>query len=264
MIRLEGVGRRFGSRAVLHDLTLQVRPGEIVALVGPNGAGKSTTLRIVAGIVRPTSGKAVLGGLDVSASGPLARRGLGYLPQKLGMPTDTVVWDLVQLMAAVRGIPALEVRDAITAMRLGSRLDARLAELSGGEAQRVMLALATVGPISALLLDEPSISLDSDGAEEVRATIRAAAKRGAAVLFASHHLSDVAALADRIGVMVDGRIAAAGTLRELAMMAGLPGELAAVDLPPIERVYHVLVSRARQGGGMATDSRDNAGARGAA
>jgi ABC-type multidrug transport system ATPase subunit len=246
MIRIEGLGRRFGSREVLHDLTLRVRPGEIVALVGPNGAGKSTTLRALAGIIRPTTGKASIAGQDVTSGGSPARRGLGYLPQKLGMPQDTVVSDLLTLVAAVREVPIVEARRAIS-LQLGHRLDAKLAELSGGERQRVMLALATMGTISALLLDEPSISLDSDGADEVREAIRAAARAKAAVLFASHHLSDVAALADRIAVMVDGRIVAEGTLRELTLQAGLDWETSSAGLSPIERVYQTLVTRARRG-----------------
>lgn len=250
MIALEQVGRRFGTRAVLQDISLQVAPGEIVALVGPNGAGKSTTLRILAGILRPTDGRATIEGHDVVGQGELARRGLGYLPQKLGMPQDTAVGDLLDLVASVRAVTPAGRRQAIDAMRLESRLDARLGELSGGERQRVMLALATMGPITALLLDEPSISLDSEGAEEVRTGIQAAARNGAAVLFASHHLSDVAALADRIAVMVNGRIVAQGTLRELTVNAGLPWEPRSVEGSLIERVYHTLVTRARQGAGF--------------
>jgi ABC-type multidrug transport system ATPase subunit len=247
MIALQQVGRRFGTRAVLQDISLQVAPGEIVALVGPNGAGKSTTLRILAGILRPTDGHATIEGHDVVAQGDLARRGLGYLPQKLGMPQDTAVADLLDLVASVRAVTSAERRRAIDAMRLEARLDARLGELSGGERQRVMLALATMGPITALLLDEPSISLDSEGADEVRSGIQSAARNGAAVLFASHHLSDVAALADRIAVMVNGRIVAQGTLRELTLNAGLPWEARSVEGSLIERVYHTLVTRARQG-----------------
>lgn len=248
MIKLDGIGRRFASRTVLQDVTFQVLPGEVVALVGPNGAGKSTTLRILAGLIHPSSGQAFIAGHDVGLDGPAARCGLGYLPQKLSMPQDTVVWDLLTLIASVREVSVAAATHAITAMRLDHRLDARLSELSGGERQRVMLALATVGSISALLLDEPSISLDSDGAEEVRGAIRAAACAGAAVLFASHHLSDVAALADRIAVMVDGRIVAQGTLPALALLAGVSWEPVMPELPPIERVYQALVIRARRGG----------------
>src|SRR5581483_3299330 len=208
-------GKRFGERTALAELSLRVAPGEVVALVGPNGAGKSTALRILAGVLRPSAGRAAIGGHDVVREAEAARRRLGYLPQKLGVPPGTVVRDLAVLVA-------------------------------GGQRQRVMLALATLGPVAALLLDEPAISLDTEGAEEMRAAIRAAKARGVAVLFASHYLHDVAALADRMAVMVDGRAVATGTLDELAAAAGVPRGEAAGEAP-IERIYRVLVARGRAG-----------------
>lgn len=250
MILLQGVSKRFGIRTALAELSLRVVPGEVVALVGPNGAGKSTALRILAGIIRPSGGAAAIGDLDVVREPAAARRRLGYLPQRLGVPSTTVVGDLAALVAAVRGVSAADARACLAEAGLDARAGATLAQLSGGERQRVMLALATLGRVEALLLDEPSISLDVEGAEDVRAAIRAAQRRGAAVLFASHHLHDVALLGDRIVVMVDGRVSAEGTLGELATTAGVPwrGGQDVVD-PPIERIYRVLVSRGRRAAG---------------
>jgi len=244
VIVLDHVAKRFDSHAALVDLSLRVAAGEVVALVGPNGAGKSTALRILAGVIRPTSGAAAIGGVDVVTEGYVARRRLGYLPQKLGVPPTTVVGDLVALVAAIRAVAPADAGHALAAAGLGARRGATVAQLSGGERQRVMLALATFGPVAALVLDEPSISLDAEGADEVRETIREAKRRGVAVLFASHHLHDVAALADRIVVIVDGRVAAHGTLDELAAAAGvLRGE--AAGEAPIDRIYRVLVTRGR-------------------
>jgi ABC-type multidrug transport system ATPase subunit len=156
------------------------------------------------------------------------------------------VGDLLELVAAVRGVSAAQATEALAGAGLADRAAATLAELSGGQRQRLLLACATVGDVRAQLLDEPSVSLDADGAEEVRAAIRAAAARGAAVLFASHHLPDVALLADRIVVMVGGRVTAAGTLAQLAAAADVPwgGDENLPD-PPIERIYRVLVQRGR-------------------
>ncbi|HEY6784125.1 MAG TPA: hypothetical protein VI159_04195, partial [Gemmatimonadales bacterium] len=111
---------------------------------------------------------------------------------------------------------------------------------SGGQRQRVMLVLATLGAVEALLLDEPSISLDTEGAEEVRDAISAARFDGAAILFASHHLSDVARLADRIAVMVEGRVVACGTVEELARRAGVAWDPREPEAP-IERIYRNLI-----------------------
>ena len=243
-IELAGVAKRFGERQALAPLTLTVAPGEVVALVGPNGAGKSTTLRILAGVIHASAGTARIAGWDVAAEPLRARLHLGYLPQRLGVPLSTVVGDLARLVAAARGVSAEAGAQALADAGLGDRLDAPLAQMSGGQRQRVLLALATLGPVQALILDEPSISLDTEGAEDVREAIRAARRRGAAVLFASHHLSDVAQLADRIAVMVDGRVVACGTVQELAQAAGIHwpergAERLAESL--IERVYRALV-----------------------
>ncbi len=246
VIALRGAWKRFGARTALEPLDLDVRAGEVVALVGPNGAGKSTVLRILAGTIRPSGGTAAIGGRDVAAQGVEARRLLGYLPQRLGVPSTTVLRDLTALVAAVRAVPLADALARLADVGLGDRAGATLAQLSGGQRQRAMLALAALGRVEALLLDEPSISLDTEGAEDVRAEIRQARSRGTAVLFASHHLHDVARLADRILVMVDGRVAAQGTLPELAAAAGVSWSEVMAEAP-IERIYRILVGRQRGG-----------------
>jgi len=233
MIELKQVWKQYGDRVALHPLTLVVSPGEIVALVGPNGAGKSTALRILAGTVRASGGTATAG------------TQMAYLPQRLGVPESTLVADLAALVAATRGLSVDVMQRGLVAAGLAGREYARLSELSGGQRQRVMLALATAGDVGALLLDEPSISLDIEGAEDVRAAIDGARRRGAAVLFASHHLHDVACLAQRIVLLVAGQVVAEGSLPELAAAAGVPWSAGITD-PPIERVYRVLVGRSRQ------------------
>jgi ABC-type multidrug transport system ATPase subunit len=238
MIRLEGLTKAYGGQSVLRNVSLQVRPGEVLALVGPNGAGKSTTLRIVAGIIRADSGRATLDGFP--AAHPDARRSLGYLPQKPGVPGNTSLESLARLVAELRGLPGSAGADILTSIGLADRRHAALAELSGGQRQRLMLALATLGPVTSLLLDEPGISLDADGAEDVQARIREARARGTAVLFASHHLADVAALADRVVIMVGGSVVAQGTVAELARRAAIPWN--ASGAPPIETIYRTLVS----------------------
>jgi len=230
MIELKQVWKQFDERIVLRPMDLIVRPGETVALVGPNGAGKSTALRILAGTVHASGGSATIAG------------NTAYLPQRLGVPESTVVGDLAALVAGARRLPQHVVDRVRQVSGLADRWSARLSELSGGQRQRLMLALATADEIGALLLDEPSISMDVDGAEEVRATIELARRRGAAVLFASHHLQDVACLAQRIVLLVSGEVVADGSLAELAAAAGVPWSTGLID-PPIERVYRVLVSR---------------------
>lgn len=232
MIELRQVWKRFGDRVALRPMDLIVRDGETVALVGPNGAGKSTALRILAGVVQPTGGTAQIDG------------NVAYVAQRLGVPQTTVVADLAALVASARGLSQHAVHAALASAGLGDRMHSALRDLSGGQRQRVLLALATVGNVGALLLDEPSISLDLEGAEDIRDAIAAARQRGAAVLFSSHHLHDVALLAERIVLLVDGGIVAQGSLAELAAAAGVPCNAGLAD-PPIERIYRVLVKRSR-------------------
>jgi ABC-type multidrug transport system ATPase subunit len=239
--------KSFGGRLALAPLTLKVAPGEVVALVGPNGAGKSTTLRVLAGIIRPSGGQAAIGGHDVVGDPVGARRQIGYLSQRSGVPLATVVGDLATLVANIRGLPVREACDAVEQVGVVGRWSSPLESLSGGERQRVLLALATLGPVTTLLLDEPNISLDSEGAEEVRRVIHHASERGTAVLFASHHLSEVARLAQRVLVMVGGRVVAHGSVDHLATLTGIPWDRHAADAP-IERIYRALVSRARATG----------------
>ena len=245
MIRLEQLSKCYRGCTALEPLTMEVAPGEVVALVGPNGAGKSTTIRALAGLIKPTGGRAFIAGHNVVTDATAARSRLGYLPQRAGTPGTTVLADLAEVVAGIRQIPLTHAVRVLADAGLEDRLECSLSELSGGQLQRAMIGLATVGPVTALLLDEPSISLDSEGSEHVRQAICRARARGTAVLFASHHLQDVAILADRIVVMVQGRRVAQGTLAQLALAAGVPCDPAGSE-SPIERIYQVLVRRGRE------------------
>lgn len=215
MIRLAGVRKTYGTRVALEAFTLLVRPGETVALVGPNGAGKSTVLKSAVGIVRPSAGEVWINGFNALLEPEAARRLVGYVPQNLTVPDYVSSDDLLGLVAALRGVPRRVAVAALDRVGLADRRHWRVKELSGGQRQRLSLALALVGDPRALILDEPSISLDVDGADAACAVIAEARRAGAAVLFASHHLSEVAALADRVVVLREGRVAATAASAEI-------------------------------------------------
>ncbi len=250
MIRLRNLGHAYGSHRVLQNFTLDVAAGEVVALLGPNGAGKSTVLRLATGGLPVPAGAVEVGGFDLAIRPIDARRRLGYLPQKLGVSLSTVVSDLARLVAAARGVSPVQTFSALADAGLGARLDATLGELSGGQRQRVLLVLASLGPVAALFLDEPAISLDADGSADVQEIIRRARDRNTAVLFASHHLVDVAALADRVVVLVDGHAVADGSVAQLLAEGGQSWNGRGV--PPIEAAYRAIVTRARSAKGGAT------------
>lgn len=204
MITLERVTKRYGARTALDAFSLGVAPGEVVALVGPNGAGKSTALKALVGIVRPDAGTVRLNGYDMEHEGEAARRLVGYVPQRLSFPEHVTCIDLGRLVAALRGAGVETALAALADVALADRATSRVRDLSGGQRQRLSVALAQVGAPRALVLDEPSISLDAEGAEIVCGAIAAAKARGAAILFASHHLPEVAALADRVVMLREG------------------------------------------------------------
>jgi Cu-processing system ATP-binding protein len=215
VIGLDGVTKRYGAHAALRDFSLRVGPGDVVALVGPNGAGKSTALKIVLGIVRPTAGRARINGFDVAREPERARALVGYVPQRLAFPDHVTCGDLCRLVAGLRGVAPELALSALADVALDGHGRTRVRELSGGQRQRLSLALALVDAPRALILDEPSISLDAEGAEVVCRVIAAAKARGAAVLFASHHLHEVAALADRVVVLRGGAQAAEAVAADL-------------------------------------------------
>jgi Cu-processing system ATP-binding protein len=217
MICVERLTKRFGSREAVRDLSVAVGPGEVVAVVGPNGAGKSTLLKAVVGIVRPTGGRITVGGHDVEAEAVAARRLVGYVPQRLAFPDHVTPLELCRLVGTLRGVGAsdADAGAALDAVALRERARSGVRDLSGGQRQRLSLALALVGAPRALVFDEPSISLDADGAEVVRAAIFSAKTRGAAILFATHHQHEVAALADRVVVLSHGQAVARAGAAEI-------------------------------------------------
>jgi ABC-2 type transport system ATP-binding protein len=208
IMSLDAVSRRFGNGAGVFDLSLELEPGEIVALVGLNGAGKSTLMRLLLGMLRPQSG-AVWLDTDPLATAPLrAWAGVGHLVEyPLAYPELTVRQNL-HLNARLRGVVDVRavVEGIITELDLGAYVHRRLRALSSGNRQRVGLAAALQHAPRVIVLDEPTNALDPAGVIRLRETLVARARRGAAVLVSSHHLDEVARIADRILVMNAGRL----------------------------------------------------------
>jgi ABC-2 type transport system ATP-binding protein len=207
MIVIDSLSKRYGAREAVRGVSLRVAGGEVAALVGPNGAGKSTILKTVAGTVRPGAGSVRIGGRDIVKEPEAARASLGYVPQRLVIAEHASVEDVCRLVLSLRDL-TFGVTQVLEPVGLAGRERSRVGELSGGQKQRLSLALALAGSPRALVLDEPSISLDAEGAEVMGNAIASARQRGAAVLLATHHLHEVAQVADRIVVLQAGRIAA--------------------------------------------------------
>jgi ABC-2 type transport system ATP-binding protein len=215
--RLARVTKRYGAITALHDLDVELRVGETLALLGPNGAGKTTAIRTLLGIVAPDAGFATLFGRDPRVAKNRAR--VGAMLQVAGVPATLTVAEHVRLFATYypHPLPLAETLEIAGLRGLEKRL---YGELSGGQKQRVAFALAICGDPDALVLDEPTSALDVEARLALWAQIRAYVARGRSVLLTTHDLAEADALADRVVVLLGGRIVAEGTATEIKARAG--------------------------------------------
>jgi len=215
MIRYRAFTKRFGDRAAVDGLSLEVGRGEVVALLGPNGSGKTTTLKAAAGLIRPTSGEVELGEPPRPAASAAAREVLSFLPQKVSFPDALTGAEVVEFYRKLRGASAEQVPKVLRFASLNGAGDRAVGTYSGGMVQRLGLAVAMLPEAPVFLLDEPTAALDPDGLCAFYGIVERARQDGRAVLFTSHHLGDVERLADRFAVLVGGRLAASLTATEL-------------------------------------------------
>ena len=216
----------------LAGVSLDVSEGEIVGLVGRNGAGKTTTMRCVMGIVRPDQGTVSWLGHPV---GQADRRRFGYMPEERGLYPQMRILDQVSYFAQLHGLEVDAANASASAWleRLGlkARAEERLVALSHGNQQRVQLAVALVHDPSLLVLDEPFAGLDPEAVDSLSQVLSDQAEQGTAILFSSHQLELVERVCQRVVILDDGRVLAAGTLTELRRR--FPAELRVkVDAPP--------------------------------
>ena len=207
-VSLVSVTRRIGGRAIVNDVTLEVRERELLTLVGPSGCGKSTLLRLIAGLERPTSGAVALGGLDVTGVAPERRR-IGLVLQEHALFPHLTVGRNVAfgLRRLDRRRRAERIDEMLELVRLPGTSRRYPHELSGGEQQRVALARALAPEPAAVLLDEPFANLDASLRDELRADVVAALReRGATALLVTHDRDEALALGDRVAVKRDGAI----------------------------------------------------------
>jgi len=205
----------FGHQVAVADLTLDVRPGETLALLGPNGSGKTTTLKAAAGLIRPTSGEVLLGDPGRPASVPSARNLVSFLPQRVTFPDTLTGRDVIEFYRELRGTPAARTDEVLRFASLNGAAGRAVGTYSGGMLQRLGLAVAVLPQAPVFLLDEPTAALDPDGLAAFYLVVERHVAEGRTVLFTSHQLGDVERLADRFAVLVAGRLVAVLTQREL-------------------------------------------------
>ncbi|SFL22636.1 ABC transporter ATP-binding protein [Lysobacter sp. cf310] len=208
-LRLQDVRKDFGERKALDALSLTIAPGEVYALLGPNGAGKTTTLNLILGFLRPDAGRIEVAGVDATRDPLQARARIAYLPETVMLhPALNAIENLGYFaMLGGRRLDAVQARALLSEAGLQEDAHARRAAgFSKGMRQKVGLAIALAKNAQLLLLDEPTSGLDASAANDLSHGVRAAARRGIAVLMATHDLYRVKDVAQRLGILRDGRL----------------------------------------------------------
>lgn len=218
LLELRGIGKRFGDAVALHDVRFDVRPGEIHALVGENGAGKSTLLAIMNGLLRPDDGELLLQGRSAQLNGPLNahRQGLALVHQELALCPNLTVAENLFLGKEPRDrlgriqVREMHARSVAVLERLGARIapQAQAGDLSLSERQLVEIAKALASAPRVLVLDEPTASLTNEHVQTLLATLQRLRNEGLGIVYVSHRLEEVLAIADRTTVLRDGRVVA--------------------------------------------------------
>ena len=205
---LNNVTHRYGSIEALSDVTFDLEAGQVTALLGPNGAGKTTIVRLLAGLARPTKGRAVLFGGDPQSVE--SRRRLGVMLQVARVPETLTVSEHITLFSSYYPSP-LPLQTVLRLAGLESVADRRYGKLSGGQQQRTLFGLAVCGNPGLLFLDEPTVGMDVESRRQFWSTIRELAASGRSILLTTHYLEEADALATRIVVLNRGRVIAEGT-----------------------------------------------------
>jgi Cu-processing system ATP-binding protein len=223
MIALHGVSKVYGKRAAVAAVDLELRQGERVALVGHNGAGKSTLIKLMLGLVRPTSGRVELLGANPADRGAIrARSHVGYLPENVALQPTLTGEELLAFYARLKHQPVAKNAGLLERVGIAHAARWRVGTYSKGMRQRLALAQALIGDPRVLLLDEPTTGLDPALRQTFYAIIRDLSLQGVTVLLSSHALTELEGQTDRVVVMNQGRKVADGTLAELRRLARRP------------------------------------------
>jgi len=203
--------KRYDGRTALAGISFELEQGELAAIIGPNGAGKTTLLSILAGVLQPSAG-------ELSHS----IEQIGWVPQQPALYSKLSVAENLRLFAHLEKLaePEAAVERMLAQTGLGERADEEVGKLSGGNQQRVNIAIGLLREPVAVLLDEPSASLDPRQRERLWDFIGGLAERGTTVVFSTHNVAEVERYADRVLVLVDGELLFTGTPRELAQTVG--------------------------------------------
>jgi ABC-2 type transport system ATP-binding protein len=232
LVETSGLGKRYGSVTAVEDLNISIRRGEVYGFLGPNGAGKTTTLRMLLGLIKPSSGTATV--LGEEPGSPRGLRGVGALVESPAFYPYLSGRDNLRVMARYCEAPPSRVDEVLGQVELAGRAGDKFKRYSLGMKQRLGVAAALLKDPELLILDEPTNGLDPKGMSDMRAIIRRVGRGERTVLLSSHLLGEVEQVCERVGVIQRGRLVTEGTVDELRSGGGI-----LVRVEPLERAREV-------------------------
>jgi ABC-2 type transport system ATP-binding protein len=234
MIELNQLVKKFGDLTAVDNLSLTIGRGEFFAMLGPNAAGKTTTIKLLTGLIKPTSGSARICGFDVQSQPLEARQRLAYVPDFPFLYDKLTAWEFFRFTGQLFHLPAAQIeknaQELVTRFHLMDFADRPLEGLSHGTRQRIAIVSALLHDPEVFVIDEPMVGLDPQHGRIVKDVLKERSLAGMTVLVSTHQLSIAEEMADRIGIIHDGRLIAVGTRDELRKLSGSSGQLEEIFL----------------------------------
>ena len=238
MISIRGLSKHFGDLRAVEGLDLEVRQGEFFAFLGPNGAGKTTTIKMLAGLLKPTGGSALVGGFDIQKEPEKAKAQLAYVPDFPFTYDKLTCIEFMNFVGDIFGIATPDIDSRTDALfeklHLHDYRHELTENLSHGTRQRLVISSALLHEPSVLVIDEPMVGLDPMHARIVKDEFRARASAGMTIFLSTHQLAVAEELADRIGIIHQGRLIALGTVGELRANSADKGALESIFLSLVD------------------------------
>lgn len=243
ILKLDGLMKKYGNKAVVDGISLEIKEGEIFGLLGPNGAGKSTTINMICSLLKQTAGEIELFGYDLKKDAKKIKPLIGYIPQDLAIYGDLKAWENVELFTSLYDIKGKELKEAIDEslefVELSDKKNSFAKTFSGGMKRRLNIACALGHKPKLLIFDEPTVGIDPQSRNFILEKIKKANKDGTTVIYTSHYMEEVEVLCDRVAIMDNGKIIACGTKDELKNMVRKNPE----DDITLEQVFLILTGK---------------------
>lgn len=220
IVTMTNVRKIYDKKEVVKEINLEIKKGEIFALLGHNGAGKSTLIKMLTGLIQKSSGVLKINGKEIAPFHKEAKQYFSYLPEIMALYPHLTAKETVHFFAELQNIDEKNEEEVLELVGLGEHKNRKVGDFSKGMTQRIGFAIALLPKAPLLILDEPTSGLDPYWAIQFKKVIKHLNEEGTTIIFASHILSEVEDLADRVGIMSDGEIVALGSIQELKRNAG--------------------------------------------